>query len=140
VPPVSERAAIEAVGRTKRYGDVTSVENRTPRLAALAGRELPGGLRVAEAVRWNARRRGLAGLGAIGPDEGLHIRATRSVHTMGMRFALDLLWLGAAGELVRVDRAVPPRRVRTCLRARSVVEVAAGRADAFLAAGVGGRS
>jgi uncharacterized membrane protein (UPF0127 family) len=54
-----------------------------------------------------------------------------------MRFALDLVWLGADGAVVRVDRAVPPRRMRTCLRARSVVEVAAGRADAFLAAGLG---
>jgi hypothetical protein len=38
--------------------------------------------------------------------------------------------------VVRVDRDVPPRRMRTCMRARSVVEVAAGRADAFLAAGL----
>jgi uncharacterized membrane protein (UPF0127 family) len=108
----------------------------TPRLAALPARQLAGGLRVAEAVRWNARRRGLAGLPEIDPGEGLHIHRTRSVHTIGMRFALDLIWLAADGAPVRIDRAVPPRRTRTCLRARSVVEVAAGRADAFLAAGL----
>jgi uncharacterized membrane protein (UPF0127 family) len=109
----------------------------TPRLAALAARELPGGLRVAQARRFGERRRGLGRLDAIGAHEGLHIPRTRSVHTFGMRFALDLVWLGPDGEVVRVDRAVPPRRARTCLRARSVVEVAAGRADAFLAAGLG---
>jgi uncharacterized membrane protein (UPF0127 family) len=109
----------------------------TPRLAALPARQLPGGLRIAEAVRWNARRRGLAGLRQIDPAEGLHIHSTRSVHTIGMRFALDIVWLGAQGAVVRVDRSVPPGRIRTCLRARSVVEVAAGRADAFLAAGLG---
>jgi hypothetical protein len=49
-----------------------------------------------------------------------------------MRFALDLVWLGARGEPVRVDRAVPPRRLRTCLAARSVVEVGAGRAEALV--------
>jgi uncharacterized membrane protein (UPF0127 family) len=49
-----------------------------------------------------------------------------------MRFPLDLVWLGPAGEPVRVDRAVPPRRLRTCLAARSVVEVGAGRADALV--------
>ena len=49
-----------------------------------------------------------------------------------MRFPLDLVWLGTAGEPVRVDRAVPPRRLRTCLAARSVVEVGAGRADALV--------
>jgi uncharacterized protein len=109
----------------------------TPRLAALAARELPGGLRVAQAQRFGARRRGLAGLEAIDPREGLQLPRTRSVHTFGMRFALDLVWLGRDGGVVRVDRTVPPRRLRTCLRARSVVEVAAGHADAFLAAGLG---
>jgi uncharacterized protein len=109
----------------------------TPRLAALPGRTLPSGLRLAEAAGWNARRRGLAGLRTIGPGEGLHLPRTRSVHTVGMRFALDLIWLDAGGNVVRVDRDVQPRRARTCLRARSVVEVAAGRANAFLAAGAG---
>jgi uncharacterized membrane protein (UPF0127 family) len=51
-----------------------------------------------------------------------------------MRFALDLLWLGADGTLVRLDRAVAPRRLRSCLRARAVVEVAAGEGAGFAAA------
>src|SRR4051794_26158353 len=42
----------------------------------------------------------------------------RSVHTFGMRFPLDLFWLDERGEIVRVDRAVPPWRLRRCRRAR----------------------
>jgi uncharacterized membrane protein (UPF0127 family) len=42
-----------------------------------------------------------------------------------MRFALDLFWLDAHGEIVRVDRGVPPWRVRRCPGARCVVEVPA---------------
>ena len=61
------------------------------------------------------------------PSEGLLLPRTRSVHTFGMRFALDLHWLDAAGAVVRVDRAVPPRRLRTCLRARAVLELPAHR-------------
>jgi hypothetical protein len=57
------------------------------------------------------------------PADGLLLPRTRSVHTFGMRFALDLHWLDGDGAVVRVDRAVPPGRVRTCLRARSVVEM-----------------
>jgi uncharacterized membrane protein (UPF0127 family) len=53
-----------------------------------------------------------------------------------MRFALDLIWLGKDGRVVRVDRSVPPSRMRICTRARSVVETLAGQADAFLAAGL----
>ena len=49
----------------------------------------------------------------------------RSVHTFGMRFALDLFWLDASGDIVRVDRGVPPWRVVRCRGARAVVEVPA---------------
>ena len=47
----------------------------------------------------------------------------RSVHTFGMRFALDLFWLDARGEIVRVDRGVRPWRIVRCAGARSVIEV-----------------
>jgi uncharacterized membrane protein (UPF0127 family) len=49
----------------------------------------------------------------------------RSVHTFGMRFALDLFWLDAHGEIVRVDRRVPPWRLRRCGSAACVIEVPA---------------
>jgi len=109
---------------------------RRSRLDALPGRELHGGLRVVEAHGRTARARGLARLDAMPPAVALHIPRCRSVHTFGMRFALDLIWLDRSRGVARVDRAVPPRRVRTCLRARSVVEASAGTADAFLAAGL----
>ncbi len=53
-----------------------------------------------------------------------------------MRFALDVLWLDEGGDVVRIDRDVGPRRLRVCRRATSVVEVVAGEADAFVAAGL----
>jgi uncharacterized membrane protein (UPF0127 family) len=107
-----------------------------PRLDALAIRELPGGLRVATAERRADRVRGLARLDAMPTGYALHLPRCRSVHTFTMRFPLDLIWLGKDGRPVRIDRAVPPNRIRSCLRARSVVEANAGTADAFLAAGL----
>src|SRR4051812_16147755 len=107
---------------------------RCPRLDALPGRELPGGLRIAEAAGRAARLQGLARLDAMPERLALHIPRCRSVHTFTMRFPLDLIWLSREGEPVRVDRAVPPRRLRTCLRARSVIEANAGTADRFVAA------
>ena len=109
----------------------------TDRLAALPSQTLPGGLRVAEARSCAARLRGLAGLPALGANEALLIPRCRSVHTLGMRFALDLVWLDHEGRVVRVDPAVPPGRVRGCRGARDVAELAAGRTGAFLAAGLG---
>jgi uncharacterized protein len=105
-----------------------------PRLAALPARPLADGLRIALAASWRARLRGLAGLAALPAGVGLELPRCRSVHTLGMRFSLDLVWLDGEGAVVRVDRGVAPLRLRSCRRARSVVEVAAGRGDAFAAA------
>lgn len=107
------------------------------RLLALASRPLAGGLRVFSACSRRERARGLRGLDALPADWGLTLTRCRSVHTFGVRMRLDLLWLDGAGEVVRVDRDVGARRLRTCRRARSVLEVGAGGADRFLAAGAG---
>jgi uncharacterized membrane protein (UPF0127 family) len=79
-----------------------------------------------------ARLVGLAGRADLPPGVALHLSRCRSVHTFGMRFALDLVWLDHEGAVVRVDRAVPPCRVRTCRAARSVLETRAGGAGAFV--------
>jgi uncharacterized protein len=96
------------------------------RLDDLPERRLPGGLRLAVARSRRARLRGLAFLDELPPDRALLFERCRSVHTFGMRFALDLIWLDADRRLVRLDRDVPRRRVRSCREALHVVEVAAG--------------
>jgi uncharacterized protein len=111
----------------------------TDRFDGLPSDLLPGGLTVFEAATHRARRRGLSRLDALPAELALRIQ-TNAVHTFGMRFALDLIWLRNDGTVARVDRTVPPRRMRTCLRARSVIETLAGEADRFLRAGIGGRA
>jgi uncharacterized protein len=102
-----------------------------PRLARLppaASSELPAALAALDVRRAStplARLLGLAGLRALPPRAGLLLPRTRAIHTFGMRVALDLIWLDAQGAVVRVDRAVPPRRARACRQARAVVEVPA---------------
>ena len=105
------------------------------RLGALPAVDAGDGLLVHQAVRAGQRRRGLAGLDGLPANRALHLRPCRAVHTFGMRFALDLVWLDGARRVVRVDRGVPPRRQRACLRARSVVELRAGDADRLLESG-----
>ena len=107
------------------------------RLDPLPAAPLPGGLHVHVARRRAERRRGLARIDDLDPRHALQLEPCRAVHTFGMRFALDLIWLARDGALIRVDRAVPARRHRLCLRARSVVETRAGEADHFLQAGLG---
>jgi uncharacterized membrane protein (UPF0127 family) len=57
------------------------------------------------------------------PRFALLLPRTRSVHTFGMRFPLDLHWLDAEGRTVRVDERVPPNRVRSCRAARAILEI-----------------
>jgi uncharacterized protein len=66
---------------------------------------------------------GLIGRRSWPAGVALEIPRCRSVHTFGMRFPLDLVWLDGDRRVVRVDRAVPPWRVRSCRRARSVLEL-----------------
>jgi uncharacterized protein len=75
---------------------------------------------------WGRRLLGLAL--QRGPPEGraLLLPGCRSVHTFGMRFALDLVWLDADGRVLGIDEAVPPRRVRSRSDAAAVLEAPAG--------------
>ena len=94
-----------------------------PRLAALERRALPGGLMLLVTADRRTRRRGLARLDALPAGYGLLFERCRSVHTIGMRFALDLVWLDDAGAVARLDRAVAPRRVRTSSAGSSVGKI-----------------
>jgi uncharacterized membrane protein (UPF0127 family) len=101
------------------------------RLDPLETESIESGLVLHVARRSAERRRGLARMEPMPADHALHILRTNSVHTFGMRFALDLVWLGRGGKVVRIDTNVPARRMKTCLRARSVIETCAGQGDRF---------
>jgi uncharacterized membrane protein (UPF0127 family) len=90
---------------------------------------LEDGLLVHEATTFAARALGLALLRELPHGHALLIPACRSVHTFGMRFPIDVAFLGEDGAVLRVDRGVPPRRVLFCRRAFAALEVSAGGLD-----------
>jgi hypothetical protein len=57
------------------------------------------------------------------PPWALLFPRCRSVHTVGMRFALDLVWLDADGSVARIDLHVRPWRFRACAGASAVLEI-----------------
>jgi uncharacterized protein len=101
------------------------------RLGPLGTEPTENGLVLHVARRYGERRRGLARMDPMPSDHALHILRTNSVHTFGMRFALDLVWLGRGGRVVRIDTNVPAGRMKMCVRARSVIEARAGYGDHF---------
>lgn len=95
---------------------------RLRRLPSVEVVELPG-IDVRHARDPLARLLGLAGLRALPAGTGLLLPHTRSIHTLGMRFPLDVVWLDGDGRVLRIDRAVMPWRVCGCRAASAVVEV-----------------
>src|SRR3954452_3426009 len=57
--------------------------------------------------------------------EALLISRCRSVHTCGMRFAIDVVFLDGEGRVLRVAERVRPWRVVSCRGARAVIEIPA---------------
>lgn len=70
------------------------------------------------------RARGLLGRDAL--DGALWLARTRAIHTLGMRFAIDVAYCDGAGRVLEIATMRPWRVGRPRLRARSVVEAEAG--------------
>jgi uncharacterized membrane protein (UPF0127 family) len=84
-------------------------------------------MEVPVATTRRARLLGLALLDRDGAGPGLLIPRCRSVHTFGMRFELDVLFLDRDDRVVRLCRDVSPRRVLRCPGATAVLELPASR-------------
>ena len=72
------------------------------------------------------RRRGLLGRDRLDPCAALVITPCFVIHTLSMRFAIDVLFLDRDGVVVRIVTNLEPGRIALARRARSVVELAAG--------------
>ncbi|MGH9118620.1 MAG: DUF192 domain-containing protein [Acidimicrobiales bacterium] len=84
--------------------------------------EVLSSLEVADT--WQSRRRGLLGRNAI--EGAILLRPARGVHTLGMRFPIDVAFLDGELKVIRVV-SMPRWRVGLpVLRARAVVEAERG--------------
>ena len=84
------------------------------------------GVKAEVARGFVARSVGLIGRRSLPPGEGLLIPRCNCVHTMFMRFAIDLAFLDSRGEVVRRVENVRPWRLFVWggWRARAVLETA----------------
>jgi uncharacterized protein len=87
--------------------------------------EVLASLEIAESRR--DRRRGL--LGRDGIEGAILLRPARSVHTVGMRFPIDVAFCDADLRVVRVVRMPRHRVSRLVWRSRAVIEAEAGAFD-----------
>lgn len=84
-------------------------------------------LEVADTVR--VRMRGL--LGRDGIDGALWLEPANGIHTLGMRFAIDVAMCDREGRVLRLCTVVPNRLTRPVRSGRITVEAAAGAMAAW---------
>jgi len=89
------------------------------------GRVIGDVVRVAE--RFFPRMRGLLRTDGLAEGEGLWIRPCNSIHSFGMRFEFDALFLGPDGKVVGMYQGFRRNRIsRVFWNARGVLELPAG--------------
>ena len=72
------------------------------------------------------RRIGLSRHTRLDSQEGLLLTPCEAIHTVGMRFALDVLFIDPSGRVRAMREGLRPWRLAVCWRARSTLELATG--------------
>nr|MBC7243914.1 DUF192 domain-containing protein [Chloroflexota bacterium] len=82
-------------------------------------------LEIATNVR--SRTRGLIGHAPLEPGQALMIPQSRWIHTFGMSFTIDAVYVDKKWHIVALTENLLPGRIdRPVLRAQAVIEMAAG--------------
>jgi len=93
------------------------------------GKVLSDNVEVADSVF--GRMKGLIGKEGLDEGSSLWIKPCRGVHTIGMKFPIDVLFLDSGNRVVWMKQDMPPNRLsRIVFKARSVLELPAGTVSA----------
>ncbi len=74
------------------------------------------------------RRVGLLAHSSLTDGAGLWITPCEAIHTFGMQFPIDAIFLDKGARVCKISERIAPQRIAFCLRAHSVLEVEAGAA------------
>ena len=81
----------------------------------------------AEVADTSAKRRtGLLKHSRLEAGEGLWIAPCEAVHSFGMKFAIDVVYLDRKKRVRKIRKEMVPRRLSACLSAHSVLELPVG--------------
>ena len=76
---------------------------------------------------------GLLGTRSMAPGEGLWLPKCQGIHTFGMAFSIDVIFLDRTGKAVRIAGHVAPNRTGPVeMTADGVIELPEGTLDRFL--------
>ncbi len=75
------------------------------------------------------RRTGLLKHSSLEAGEGLWIAPCEAVHTVGMKFPIDVVFLDRKRRILKIRPSMVQWRLTACLRAHSVLELRAGTCE-----------
>ena len=75
-----------------------------------------------------SRTRGLLGRSSLAPDHAMVIAPCEAIHTFGMQFPIDVIFVAADGRIVKIRSNVGSRRMTAAIGAFATIEMAAGEA------------
>ena len=82
------------------------------------------GLRVAPADTLKMRLKGALGRIGLAPDDGIWLIPSRGIHTIGMLFAIDLVYLDAAHRVIHLVEHLGPFRISPIrIKCASILEL-----------------
>src|SRR5580704_9278083 len=85
------------------------------------------GLSVAPADTLTTRLKGLLGKVRLKPDDGIWLSPSRGIHTIGMMFAIDVIYLDAANRVIHLIEHLGPFRISPIrMKCASILELQSG--------------
>lgn len=91
-----------------------------------------GPISITAAHTWLSRLKGLLGTRSLAPHQGLWIKPCQGIHTVGMLYRIDVIFLDRHQSITKIDRNIPPFWFSMAPKGtESVVELAQGGAERY---------
>jgi uncharacterized protein len=84
------------------------------------------GIKIELATSFLARAKGLLGRKTLAADQALLIKPCSAVHTCGMQFPIDVIFLNADGQILSIHHAVKAWTGASSRGASAALELASG--------------
>jgi uncharacterized membrane protein (UPF0127 family) len=75
------------------------------------------------------RTKGLLHLPVLQKNQGLLLNHCRSIHTIGMSYTIDVIYLAKNNEIIKIVDRLKPYRMSACILANRTLELLAGEAE-----------
>jgi uncharacterized membrane protein (UPF0127 family) len=108
---------------------MTPASAKPGRVGARSSQPVIHRLEIMHARTFRQRLVGLLGAAPLRPGSALRISSCRAVHTIGMRHAIDVVFVDHGNRVLAVHASLRPWHVAACLRASATFEFREGEAS-----------